>query len=150
VEREGSLEFGEGVVVLALVQQDGSKLSASLRQEGVEVHCRLRQFKGAIERSGTEIIAIERFEISVEVSPGQHRRGARVARVDRKGLFEQTPCIIERCFRAPAYVQEKGFGAAQIIFVGLPGGRRFQQRSLDFGPVHMSYEGRDYRARHFV
>src|SRR5882762_6479181 len=77
IEREGSLEFGEGGVVPALENQDMSKLSASLRQEGVEVHRRLRQFKGAIERGGTEIIAIGRIAISIQVSPGQHRGGAR-------------------------------------------------------------------------
>jgi hypothetical protein len=42
VEREGALEFGEGCVVLALVNQDDPKLSASLWQKGVEVHRRLR------------------------------------------------------------------------------------------------------------
>src|SRR5215475_16044115 len=93
VERKGSLEFGNGGVVLALEEKDESKLSARLWQAGVEVHRRLRQFKGAIERSGIEIIAIERFDISVVVSPGQHRSGARVIRVDRQGLFEQTPCL---------------------------------------------------------
>src|SRR5262249_46996088 len=41
VEREGSLEFGKGGVVPALEKQDMSKLSASLRQEGVELHRRL-------------------------------------------------------------------------------------------------------------
>src|SRR6266436_3850632 len=70
VELEGSLKFGDGGVVLALVDQNISKLSMSLRQAGVEVHRRLREFKDAIERSGTEIIAVERFDISVEVSPG--------------------------------------------------------------------------------
>src|SRR5712692_4649186 len=59
IERGGSLEVSHGGVVLALVNQDMSKLSVSLRQAGVEVYSRLRQFKGAIERSGTEIIAIE-------------------------------------------------------------------------------------------
>src|SRR5262245_55809872 len=66
VEREGSLKFGDGGVVLALPKQDISKLSASLWQAGVEVHRRLRQFKRAIECSGTEIIAIERFEVKIE------------------------------------------------------------------------------------
>src|SRR5258708_7156386 len=102
IEREGSLELGDGGVVPALEKQDMPELSASLWQAGVEVHSRLRQLKRAIERSGTEIIAIERFNISVEVSPGQHRSGARVIRVDRQGLFEQTPCVIERRFRASA------------------------------------------------
>src|SRR5262249_24912108 len=98
--------------------------SASLWQAGVEVHRRLHQFKGAIERSGTEIIAIERFDISVMVSPGQHRSGAGVIRVDRQGLFEQTPCLVERRFRASARMQEKGFRAAHVIFIGLPTTRR--------------------------
>ena len=75
IEREGSLESGDCCVVPTLTKQDKSKLSPSLWHVGVEVHSRLRQFKGAIERSGTEIIAIERFEISVEVSSGQHRSG---------------------------------------------------------------------------
>src|SRR5215831_20903019 len=66
VEREGSLEFGDGGVVLALVNQDLSKLAAGLWQAGVEVHRRLGQFKGAIERSGTEIAAIVWFDISAE------------------------------------------------------------------------------------
>jgi hypothetical protein len=95
VEREGSLELGDTGVVLALPNQDISKLSASLWQAGIEVNRRLRQFKSAIKRSGTEIIAIERFGISEDVSPGQHRSGARVMRVDRQGLFDQTPCVIE-------------------------------------------------------
>ncbi len=77
-----------------------SKLSASLRQARVEVDSRLRQLKGAIERSGTEIIAVERFDIGVQVSPGQGRSGARVIRVDHQALFEQTPRVIERRFRA--------------------------------------------------
>jgi hypothetical protein len=50
IEREGSLEFEDGGIVLALEKQFMSKLSASLRQAGVEVHRRLRQFKGTIER----------------------------------------------------------------------------------------------------
>jgi hypothetical protein len=87
--------------VLALEKQDSSKLSVSFRQADVEVHSRLRQFKGAIERSRTEIIAIERFDISVEVSPGQHRSGARVIGVDHQASFQETPCVIERCSRAP-------------------------------------------------
>src|SRR5215470_6175654 len=49
IERERSFEFGDGGVVLALVKQDVSKLSASLRQAVVESHRRLREFKGAIE-----------------------------------------------------------------------------------------------------
>src|SRR5215470_2572381 len=67
IEREGSLEFGDGSVVLALPKQDISKLSASLRQARVEVHRRLRQFKRAIERSGINVIAIERFEIPMDM-----------------------------------------------------------------------------------
>ena len=51
--------------MLALEKQDISKLSASFWQAGVEMHSRLRQFKGAIERSRTEMIAIKRFEVSV-------------------------------------------------------------------------------------
>jgi hypothetical protein len=78
VEREASLEFGNRGVVPALVNQDISKLSASRRQAGVETHCGLRQFKGAIERNGIEIVSIERFDIGVEVSLGQHRSSARV------------------------------------------------------------------------
>ena len=54
VEREGALEFGDGGVVPALENQDRSKLSASLRKAGVEVDRRPRQFKGAIERGGTD------------------------------------------------------------------------------------------------
>src|SRR5215468_7265863 len=45
---------------------------------------------------------------------------------------------------------EKGFRAAQVIFIGLPGGGRFQQRSLNLGAVHMSREDGDNRARHLV
>src|SRR5262249_19337872 len=48
IEREGSLEFRDRGVVLALVKQGMSKLSASFWQAVVEVHSRLRQFKGAI------------------------------------------------------------------------------------------------------
>ncbi len=58
-------EFGHGGVVPVLVYQDLSKLSASLRQTGVEVHRRLRQFEGAIERTGTVIVAVEGLEITV-------------------------------------------------------------------------------------
>jgi hypothetical protein len=101
IEREGSLEFGDGSVVLALPNQDFSKLSASLWQVVVEVHRRLRQFKGTIECSATEVIAIERFDISNDVSLGQQRSDARVVRVDCQRLFEQTPCLVEQCFRAP-------------------------------------------------
>src|SRR6266849_9406805 len=127
-----------------------SKLSASLWQARVEAHSRLRQFKGAIERSGTEIVAIERFVICAEVSPGQHRSSTRVSRVDRQALFEQTLCLIERRFGASGRMQEKGFRAAQVIIIGLPGGGRFQQRSLDLSAVHMGSEDRDDRARHLV
>jgi hypothetical protein len=81
VEREGSLEFGDGGVVLALENQDISKLSASLWQAGVEVHRCLRQFKRAIERGGTVIAAIERFDISEEVSLGQLRGGLLTFRI---------------------------------------------------------------------
>ena len=83
IEREGSLEFSDGGGELALEKQDVSKLSASLRQMGVEVHGRLRQFKGAIERGGTEIIVSERLDIGLEVSPSQHYGGTRVTWVDR-------------------------------------------------------------------
>src|SRR5262249_3736650 len=96
VEREGALEFGDGGVVLALVNQDLSKLAASLWQARVEVHRRLGQFKGAIEHGGTEIVAIVRFDICAEVSEGEYRGGARITRVDRQTLFEQTPRLIER------------------------------------------------------
>src|SRR5215831_17748557 len=102
IEREGALEFSDCGVVLVLPKQDMSKLSASLWQASVEAHRRIRQFKGAIERSGTEIIAVERFVISVKVSPGQHRSGARVIRIDREGLFEQTPSFIEQGFGTSA------------------------------------------------
>src|SRR5262249_18875191 len=54
VEREGSLEFGDGCVVLVLVKQDMSKLSAGLWQAGVEVHRFRRKLKGAVQRSRTE------------------------------------------------------------------------------------------------
>src|SRR5437899_5083764 len=110
IEREGSLEFCDGGVVLALEKQDVSELSASLRQARVEVHSRLRQFKRAIKRSGIEIIATEQFDICdirVEVSPGQHRSGAGVIGVDREGLLEQTPRVIERRFGVSAHLQEK-------------------------------------------
>src|SRR5262249_40922706 len=60
VEREGSLEFGDGGVVPALVNQDVSKLSASLRQAGVEVHRRLRQFTGAMQRIGIGVMPRKR------------------------------------------------------------------------------------------
>src|SRR5215468_4885273 len=102
IERKGALEFGDGGIVPVLVKQDVSKLGASLRQAGVEVRRHRGQFKGAIERGGIEIVAIEWFEISVEVSPGQYRSGACITRVDRERLFEQTPCVIERRFRASA------------------------------------------------
>jgi hypothetical protein len=68
VERKGALEFDHGGVVLALPKEDPPQLSATLRQARVEAHRRLRQFKGAIECSGTEIIAIERFGISEKMS----------------------------------------------------------------------------------
>jgi hypothetical protein len=68
IQCDGPLEFGDGGVVLALEMQDRSKLRASLWQAWVEVHGCLRQFKGAIERSGTEIVAIVRLDISVVVS----------------------------------------------------------------------------------
>src|SRR5882724_11762202 len=103
IEREGALELGDGGIVLALEKQDMSKLSASLRQAGVEVHRRLRQFEGAIERSRTKIIAVERQNITVEVGPGQHRSSARVIRVDREGLFEQTPGVVPRRFGASGH-----------------------------------------------
>src|SRR5258708_22256124 len=63
IEREGSLEFGHGGVVLALVKQDLSKLSASLWQAVVEEHRCLRQFQSTIECSGPEIVVIERLAI---------------------------------------------------------------------------------------
>src|SRR5215470_7464338 len=113
IERERSFEFGDGGVVLTLVKQDLSKMSASLWQAGVEAHGRLREFKGAIERSWTEIVAVERFDIGVDVCPGQHRSGARVIRGDRKRLFEHAPRVIKRRFRASVGMQEKGFHAAQ-------------------------------------
>jgi hypothetical protein len=114
------------------------------------VHGGLCQFQRAIERSRTEIIAIERLEISVDVSPGQCRSGARIIWVDRQRLFEQTLCIIERRFRASAQMQEKGLRTAQVILIGLPGGRRFQERSLYFGAVHMSREDRYNRTRYLI
>ncbi len=92
IEREGSLELGEGVVVLALPEQDLSKLGASLRQAGVEVHSRLRQFKGVIKRSGTEMIAIEWFEISVDVGLGQHR----ARKADRSPGIDQADAVPHR------------------------------------------------------
>src|SRR5712671_3571004 len=101
VERDGSLEFSNGGVVPALEEQDISKRSASLWQAAVEMHSCLCQFKSAIERGGTEIIAIVRTEIGAQVGPRQHRGGARVIRVGRQGLFEQTACVVERGFRAP-------------------------------------------------
>src|SRR5215813_4512510 len=97
-----------------------TELSASLRQAGVEVHRRLRQFEGAIERWGTEKIAVARHNITGEVGLGQHRSSARVIRVYREGLFEQTPGVIERRFGTSAHIE--GFRAAQVIFIGLPGG----------------------------
>jgi hypothetical protein len=104
VEREGTLEFGDRGVVLALVKQGISKLSVSLRQAGIEAHRHPRQFNGAIERRGTEIIAIVRVDIRVQVSPRQHRSGARISRVDRQGLFEQTPRAIEGGFGGSAVI----------------------------------------------
>jgi hypothetical protein len=74
-------KFGDGGAVLALENQDTSKLSASLWQAGVEVHRCLRQFKRAIERGGTVIAAIERFDISEEVSLGQLRGGLLTFRI---------------------------------------------------------------------
>jgi hypothetical protein len=100
VERECSLEFVHGGIVLALENQDPSKLGMSLRQARIEAHGSLRQFKGAIERSRTHIIAIERFGICLHLNLAEQRSGARISRVDREGLFEQTPCVIERCFGA--------------------------------------------------
>src|SRR5215468_11051602 len=104
IEREGALEFDDGGVVPALVKQDVSKLGASLWQAGVEAHRHLRQFKGAVERSGTEIVAIEQLVISIVVRPRQHFSGARVVRVDRQRLFKQTPCLVEQCFGTSALI----------------------------------------------
>src|SRR5260370_15998221 len=101
VECKGALEFGDGGVVLTLVKQDISKLSARLWQAGVEVHSRLRQFQGAIERGGTEIIAIERVDIGEKMSPRQHRRGARGSRGRRQGKFEQKPRDTQRSVYVP-------------------------------------------------
>src|SRR5258707_11826058 len=58
-------------------------VSASLWQAGVETHSRLRQLKRAFQRSGIEVIAIQRFVIAIEVSLGQRRCGA-VPDLDRK------------------------------------------------------------------
>jgi hypothetical protein len=46
------------------------------------------------------------------VGPGQHRGGARITRVDRQGLFEQAPCVMQRRFGATVRMQLKGFRAA--------------------------------------
>src|SRR5258708_6847014 len=100
VEREGSLKFRDGGVVLALPQQDKSELTASLWQAGVEVHRGLSQFERPIDRSWIRPIAVGRVGIRGDVSGGQHRVGAGVVRVDRQGLFEETPCVVERRFSA--------------------------------------------------
>ena len=114
------------------------------------MHRGLCQFKRAIERNRIKIIAIEWFNISVHVSLGQHRCSARIVRVDREGLFEQTPRVIDRRFCASAHMQQKCFRPSQVKVIGLRGGRRFQQRSFGFGSVYMSRERRDNRTRHLV
>jgi hypothetical protein len=96
VEREGSLPRGNGGVVLACQKQDMSKLSVSLRQAGVKAHRGLGQFKGTIECSRLVIVTIQRLKITNGVSPGQHRISARVVRVDRQALFEQTLRVRKR------------------------------------------------------
>jgi hypothetical protein len=58
------------------------------------------------------MVAIERLDISAEVGRGQHRGGARITRVDRQGLFEQAPCVIQRRYCATVRMQLKGFRAA--------------------------------------
>ena len=56
------------------------------------MHRHLRQFKGAIERSGTEIVAIERFDICAEVSPGQYQGSSLlVIDMDRNVIIEEVP-----------------------------------------------------------
>src|SRR5260370_28420326 len=92
VERDGPLEFSNGGVVPALEEQDISKRSASLWQGAVEMHSCLCQFKNAIERGGTEIIAIVRTEKGAQGGPRQHPGGARVIPVRPHGAFPQTAC----------------------------------------------------------
>jgi hypothetical protein len=111
----------------------------------------MAEFEDAIERRGIGIIAIDRFDIGEVVSLGQRRSGAGVTGVDRQGLFEETPRVIqERGFPASAQIQHVGFDAAQVIFISLPRGGWFQQRSLSLGAFHMSRQDCDNRARHFV
>src|SRR5580700_3521557 len=47
-------------------------------------------------------------------------------------------------------MQEIGLCAAQIVFIRLPGSRRLQQGSPDFGAVHMRSEDCDNRADDLV
>src|ERR1700733_14978212 len=60
------------------------------------------------------------------------------------------PGIIERSLRASVQMQKEGLGTAQIILIGLPRSGRFQQRSFDFGAVHMSREDGHDRACYLV
>src|SRR5712671_7414617 len=100
VEREGSLKFRDGGVVLALPKQNPSKLGVSQRQARVEVRRSLSQFECAIDCSWIHIVAVERVVICGDVRAGQPRVCASVIGVDRQGLLKQTPCVVERRFSA--------------------------------------------------
>ena len=47
-------------------------------------------------------------------------------------------------------MQEKGLCPAEVIFIGRPGGGRFQQNSINFGAVHVSGEDGDDRSGYLV
>ena len=49
--------------------------------------------------------------------------------------------VIKRWFRTADQMQHKGFRTAQVKVISLQVGGRFQQRSLDFGAVHMKRRG---------
>src|SRR5262249_10480914 len=98
-ERHGPLELGDRRLMLAPANKNKPQVGVRLRQIGVELYGFASQMIRPVEGSGVQMVAIQRVKPSVHMGPGKPSVGARVIRVERNGLLQQTQDLVELgCF----------------------------------------------------
>src|SRR5262247_3638361 len=85
VQRDGFLELGYGLLMLALEGQDVSELGMSDRDIGVELSGLPSEPMRAFEGSGAQIIVIQRLEPGNHVGMGKHGISPSVVRIEGDG-----------------------------------------------------------------
>src|SRR5262249_12825216 len=94
LQRNGFLELGYGLLMLALEGQDVPEVGMSDREIGVEPNGLSSEPMRAFEGSGAQIIVIQRLEPGNHVGMGKHDISPSVVRIEGDGTLEELPRFI--------------------------------------------------------